>query len=96
MSHPAAVIVNVPTGDAVHKEHQTSVPKVDTQLATTTPMTTTMDPPTTALQPTTVPATTKTTTVAAAAKTRSGLHRVRDTGQKHKCSYSFPPDLQLF
>ncbi|NXF93506.1 VITRN protein, partial [Eubucco bourcierii] len=69
-------------GGAVHKEHHTSpAPKPATQTATTTPTptTTTMHPSTTALKPTTIPATTKTTTVATAAKARSGLHRVRDT-----------------
>ncbi|NXB64364.1 VITRN protein, partial [Struthidea cinerea] len=71
--------VNVPTGDAVCKEHQTTpVPTPATQMATTTPTptTTTMDPSTTVPQPTTTPAATRTT--AAAAKTRPGLHRVRD------------------
>ncbi|NWU30956.1 VITRN protein, partial [Dyaphorophyia castanea] len=65
--------VNVPTGDAVHKEYQTTpVPTPATQMATTTPTptTTTTDPSTT------TPAATRTT--AAAAKTRPGLHRVRD------------------
>ncbi|NXA17468.1 VITRN protein, partial [Ibidorhyncha struthersii] len=73
--------VNVPTGDAVRKEYQTSpVPTPATQMATTTPTptTTTTDPSTTTPKPTTTHATTKTTTVAAAAKTRPGLHRVRD------------------
>ncbi|KAF1460583.1 Vitrin, partial [Pygoscelis antarcticus] len=73
--------VNVPTGDAIHKEYQTSpVPTPATQMATTTPTPTTMmtDPSTTTPKPTTTPATTRTTTVAAAAKTRAGLHRVRD------------------
>ncbi|KFW94464.1 Vitrin, partial [Phalacrocorax carbo] len=74
--------VNVPTGDAVHKEYQTSpVPTPATQMATTTPTptTTTTDPSTTTPKPTTTSATTRTTTVAAAAKTRAGLeHRVRD------------------
>ncbi|NXF04719.1 VITRN protein, partial [Smithornis capensis] len=70
---------NVPTGDAVLKEYQTSpVPTPATQMATTTPTptTTTTDPSTTVPQPTTTPAATRTT--AAAAKTRPGLHRVRD------------------
>ncbi|KFU94863.1 Vitrin, partial [Chaetura pelagica] len=73
--------VNVPTGDAVRKEYQTSpVPTPATQMATTTPTptTTTTDPSTTTPKPTTTPAITRTTTVAAAAKTRPGLHRVRD------------------
>ncbi|NWT45763.1 VITRN protein, partial [Chroicocephalus maculipennis] len=73
--------VNVPTGDAVRKEYQTSpVPTPATQMATTTPTptTTTTDPSTTTPKPTTTPATTRSTTVAAAAKTRPGLHRVRD------------------
>ncbi|NWH51002.1 VITRN protein, partial [Fregata magnificens] len=73
--------VNVPTGDAVHKEYQTSpVPTPATQMATTTPTptTTTTDPSTTTPKPTTTPATTRTTTVAAATKTRAGPHRVRD------------------
>ncbi|NXS46108.1 VITRN protein, partial [Balaeniceps rex] len=73
--------VNVPTGDAVRKEYRTSpVPTPATQMATTTPTptTTTTDPSTTTPKPTTTPATTRTTTVAAAAKTRPGLHRVRD------------------
>ncbi|KAF1671462.1 VITRN protein, partial [Pygoscelis papua] len=73
--------VNVPTGDAIRKEYQTSpVPTPATQMATTTPTPTTMmtDPSTTTPKPTTTPATTRTTTVAAAAKTRAGLHRVRD------------------
>ncbi|NXV31522.1 VITRN protein, partial [Rissa tridactyla] len=72
---------NVPTGDAVRKEYQTSpVPTPATQMATTTPTptTTTTDPSTTMPKPTTTPATTRSTTVAAAAKTRPGLHRVRD------------------
>ncbi|NWX72900.1 VITRN protein, partial [Alca torda] len=71
--------VDVPTGDAVRKEYQTSpVPTPTTQMATTTPtpMTTTTDPSTTTPKPTTTPATTRSTT--AAAKTRAGLHRVRD------------------
>ncbi|NXN45691.1 VITRN protein, partial [Rhinoptilus africanus] len=74
--------VNVPTGDAVRKEYQTSpVPTPATQMATTTPTptTTTTDPSTTTPKSTTTPATTRSTTVAAAAKTRPGLHRVRDT-----------------
>lgn len=74
--------VNVPTGDAARKEHQTTpVPTPATQMATTTPTptTTTTDPSTTVPQPTTTPAATRTT--AAAAKTRPGLHRVRDMGQ---------------
>ncbi|KFR04787.1 Vitrin, partial [Nipponia nippon] len=73
--------INVPTGDGVRKEYQTSpVPTPATQMATTTPTptTTTTDPSTTTPKPTTTPATTRTTTVAAAAKTRAGLHRVRD------------------
>ncbi|NWH20928.1 VITRN protein, partial [Grus americana] len=71
--------VNVPTGDIVHKEYQTSpVPTPATQMATTTPTptTTTTDPSTTTPKPTTTPATTRTPT--AAAKTRPDLHRVRD------------------
>ncbi|NXB37723.1 VITRN protein, partial [Eulacestoma nigropectus] len=71
--------VNVPTGDAVRKEYQTTpVPAPATQMATTTPTptTATTDPSTTVPQPTTTPAATRTT--AAAAKTRPGLHRVRD------------------
>ncbi|NWI76754.1 VITRN protein, partial [Dryoscopus gambensis] len=71
--------VNVPTGDAVHKEYQTTpVPTPATQMATTTPTPTTTptDPSTTMPQPTTTPAATRTT--AATAKTRPGLHRVRD------------------
>ncbi|NWQ97966.1 VITRN protein, partial [Burhinus bistriatus] len=73
--------VNVPPGEAVRKEYQTSpVPTPATQMATTTPTptTTTTDPSTTTPKPTTPPATTRTATVAAAAKTRPGLHRVRD------------------
>ncbi|KFW05154.1 Vitrin, partial [Eurypyga helias] len=73
--------VTVPTGDAVHKEYHTSpVPTPATQMATTTPTptTTTTDPSTTTPKPTTTPVTTRTTTIAAAAKTRPGLHRVRD------------------
>ncbi|NWU55019.1 VITRN protein, partial [Dromas ardeola] len=73
--------VNVPTGDAVRKEYQTSpVPTPATQMAATTPTptTTTTDPSTTVPKPTATPATTRSTTVAAAAKTRPGLHRVRD------------------
>ncbi|CAM9875722.1 unnamed protein product [Bubo scandiacus] len=72
--------VNVPTGNTVRKEHQTPpVPTPATQMATTTPTptTTTTDPSTTP-KPTTTPATTRTTTAAAAAKTRPGMHRVRD------------------
>ncbi|NXI86288.1 VITRN protein, partial [Rhipidura dahli] len=71
--------VNVPTGDAVRKERQTTPgPTPATPVATTTPTptTTTTDPSTTVPQPTTSPAATRTT--AAAAKTRPGLHRVRD------------------
>ncbi|NXU16771.1 VITRN protein, partial [Pardalotus punctatus] len=71
--------VNVPTGDAVRKEYQTTpVPTPATPMATTTPTptTTTTDPSTTVPRPTTTPATTRTT--AAAAKTRPGLHRVRE------------------
>ncbi|KFO53991.1 Vitrin, partial [Corvus brachyrhynchos] len=71
--------VNVPTGDTVRKENQTTpVPTPATQMATTTPtpMTTMTDPSTTMPQPTKTPAATRTT--AAAAKTRPGLHRVRD------------------
>ncbi|NWS95550.1 VITRN protein, partial [Mionectes macconnelli] len=70
---------NVPTGDAVRKEYQTSpAPTPATQMATTTPTptTTTTDPSTTVPQPTTTPAPTRTT--AAAAKARPGLHRIRD------------------
>ncbi|XP_065535130.1 vitrin isoform X3 [Lathamus discolor] len=70
-------------GDTVQKEYQTSpMPTPATQMATTTPTptTTTMDPSTTTPKPTTTPAATRTTTVAAAAKTRPGLHRVRDIG----------------
>ncbi|XP_029891473.1 vitrin isoform X6 [Aquila chrysaetos chrysaetos] len=70
-------------GDAVRKEHQTSpVLTPATQMATTTPtpMTTTTDPSTTTPKPATTPATIRTTTVAAASKTRPGLHRVRDIG----------------
>uniref|UniRef100_A0A8C8A500 Vitrin n=1 Tax=Otus sunia TaxID=257818 RepID=A0A8C8A500_9STRI len=69
-------------GNAGHKEHQTPpVPTPATQMATTTPTptTTTTDPSTTP-KPTTTPATTRTTTAAAAAKTRPGMHRVRDIG----------------
>ncbi|NWS45228.1 VITRN protein, partial [Probosciger aterrimus] len=68
-------------GDTVHKEYQTSpVPTPATQMATTTPTptTTTMDPSTTTPKPATTPATTRISAVAAAAKTRPGLHRVRD------------------
>ncbi|NXC64676.1 VITRN protein, partial [Aleadryas rufinucha] len=71
--------VNVPTGDAVRKEYQTTpVPTPATQMATTTPTptTTTTDPSTTVPQPTTTPTATRTT--AAAAKTGPGLHRIRD------------------
>ncbi|NXK91606.1 VITRN protein, partial [Formicarius rufipectus] len=71
--------VNVPTGDVVRKEYQTSpVPTLATQMATTTPTptTTTTDPSTTVPQPTATPAATRTTAVAA--KTRPGLHRIRD------------------
>ncbi|KFP89681.1 Vitrin, partial [Apaloderma vittatum] len=71
----------VKSGDAVRKEYQTSpVPTPATQMATTTPTptTTTTDPSTTTLKPTTMAATTRTTTVAAAAKTRPGVHRIRD------------------
>ncbi|NXS78611.1 VITRN protein, partial [Erpornis zantholeuca] len=71
--------VHVPTGNAVRKEHQTTpVPTPATQMATTTPTptTTTTDPSTTVLLTTTTPAAARTT--AAAAKTRPGLHRVRD------------------
>ncbi|NXK01947.1 VITRN protein, partial [Herpetotheres cachinnans] len=80
-SSSKSTAVNVPTGDAVRKEYQTSpVPTPATQMATTTPTptTTTTDPSTTMSKPTTTPATTRTTTAAAAAKTRPGLHRVRD------------------
>ncbi|NXB10014.1 VITRN protein, partial [Cnemophilus loriae] len=71
--------VNIPTGDTVRKEYQTTpVLTAATQMATTTPTptTTTTDPSTTVPRPTTTPAATRTT--AAAAKTRPGLHRVRD------------------
>ncbi|NXY60154.1 VITRN protein, partial [Callaeas wilsoni] len=70
---------NIPTGDTVCKEYQTTpAPTPATQMATTTPTptTTTTDPSTTVPQPTTTPAATRTT--AAAAKTRPGLHRARD------------------
>ncbi|XP_069708581.1 vitrin isoform X3 [Phaenicophaeus curvirostris] len=70
-------------GSAVRKEYQISpVPTPATQMATTTPTptTTTTDPSTTMPKPTTTPVTTRTTAVAAAAKTRPGLHRVRDIG----------------
>ncbi|NXW92590.1 VITRN protein, partial [Alopecoenas beccarii] len=73
--------VNVITGDAIRKEHQTPpVPTPATQMATTTPTptTTTTDPSTTTPKPTTTAATTRTTTLAAAAKTRPGLHRFRN------------------
>ncbi|NXI56255.1 VITRN protein, partial [Chloroceryle aenea] len=71
----------VKSGDAVHKEYQTSpVPTTATQMATTTPTptTTTTDPSTTMPKTTTTPTTTRTTTAAAAAKARPGLHKVRD------------------
>ncbi|NXC08254.1 VITRN protein, partial [Orthonyx spaldingii] len=71
--------VNIPTGDAVRKEYQTTpVPTPATHMATTTPTptTTTTDPSTTVPQPTTTPAATRNT--AAAAKARPGPHRVRD------------------
>ncbi|NXH21609.1 VITRN protein, partial [Bucco capensis] len=74
--------VNVPTGDTVHKEYQTSpVPTAATQTDTTTPAPTTgtTDPPTTPPKPSTTPGTTRTTTAAAAVKAKPGLHRVRDT-----------------
>ncbi|KFP56336.1 Vitrin, partial [Cariama cristata] len=74
--------VNVPAGDAVRKAYQTSpVPTSATAMATTTPTptTATTDPSTTTPKPTATPATTRTTTLAAAAKTRPGVHRVRDT-----------------
>ncbi|NWQ74524.1 VITRN protein, partial [Columbina picui] len=80
--------VNVITGDAIRKEHQTPpVPTPATQMATTTPTptTTTTDPSTTMPKPTTTAATTRTTTLAAAAKTRPGLHRFRNIGQWHGC-----------
>ncbi|NXG58730.1 VITRN protein, partial [Hemiprocne comata] len=73
--------VNVPTGDAVRKEYQMPpVPTPATQMATTTPTptTTTTDPSTTTPKPTTTPAITRTTIVAVAAKTRPGLHKVKD------------------
>ncbi|XP_055581463.1 vitrin isoform X2 [Falco biarmicus] len=73
----------VKSGDTVRKEYQTSpAPTPATQMATTTPTptTTTTDPSTTTPKPTTTPTTTRTTTVASAAKTRPGLHRVRDIG----------------
>ncbi|NXD85494.1 VITRN protein, partial [Halcyon senegalensis] len=71
----------VKSGDAVRKEYRTSpVPTTATQMATTTPTptTTTTDPSTTVPKTTTTHATTRTTTVAAAAKAKPGLHRVRD------------------
>ncbi|XP_074899187.1 vitrin isoform X1 [Buteo buteo] len=70
-------------GDAVRKEYQTSpvlTPATQMATRTPTPTTTTTDPSTTTPKPTTTPATIRTTTVAAAAKTRPGLHRVRDIG----------------
>ncbi|KAM6082507.1 vitrin isoform 2-T2 [Chlamydotis macqueenii] len=76
----------VKSGDTVRKEYLTSpVPTPATQIATTTPTPTTMttDPSTTMPKPTTMPATTRTTTVAAAAKTRPGLHRVRAIGSSN-------------
>ncbi|NXB15105.1 VITRN protein, partial [Rhagologus leucostigma] len=81
--------VDVPTGDAVRKEYQTTpVPTPATQMATTTPTptTTTTDPSTTVPQPTTTPAATRTT--AAAAKTRPGLHRVRDMAFRGTFTYA--------
>ncbi|NXU59193.1 VITRN protein, partial [Turnix velox] len=94
---PGNDIVNVPTGDTIRKENQTSpVPTPATQMATTTPTptttttdpttttptptTTTTDPTTTTPKPITTPEMTRSTTVAAAAKTRPGLHRARDIG----------------
>uniref|UniRef100_A0A8C6JIQ2 Vitrin n=1 Tax=Melopsittacus undulatus TaxID=13146 RepID=A0A8C6JIQ2_MELUD len=71
-------------GDTVHKEYQMSpapTPATQVAITTPTPTTTTMDPSTTTPKPTITPATTRTTTVAAAAKTRPGLHRIRDIGQ---------------
>ncbi|XP_074899189.1 vitrin isoform X3 [Buteo buteo] len=73
----------VKSGDAVRKEYQTSpvlTPATQMATRTPTPTTTTTDPSTTTPKPTTTPATIRTTTVAAAAKTRPGLHRVRDIG----------------
>ncbi|NXT75419.1 VITRN protein, partial [Zapornia atra] len=73
--------VNLPTGDLVRKEYQTTpVLTPATQMATTTPTptTTTTDPSTTTAKPTTAPATTRTTTAAPAAKSRPELHRGRD------------------
>ncbi|NXA51710.1 VITRN protein, partial [Nothocercus julius] len=73
---------NVPKGNTVRKEYQTSpVPDPTTQIATTTPpqTTATTDPFTTTSKPATTPVTTRTTTAAAMAKSRPALHRVRDT-----------------
>ncbi|XP_026701285.1 vitrin isoform X3 [Athene cunicularia] len=82
LEYSSSKSTTVKSGNAVRKEHQTPpVPTPATQMATTTPTptTTTTDPSTTP-KPTTTPATTRTTTVAAAAKTRPGMHRVRDIG----------------
>ncbi|NWW98170.1 VITRN protein, partial [Caloenas nicobarica] len=80
-SSSKSTIVKSGKGDATRKEHQTPpVPTPATQMATTTPTptTTTTDPSTTMPKPTTTAATTRTTTLAAAAKTRPGLHRFRN------------------
>ncbi|NXI69512.1 VITRN protein, partial [Anseranas semipalmata] len=78
---PGNDCVNVPAGDTVRKVDQTSpvpTPTVQTATTTPTPTATTADPFTTTPKPTTTPATTRTMTAAAAAKSRPGLHRVRD------------------
>uniref|UniRef100_A0A8C3KAN4 Vitrin n=1 Tax=Calidris pygmaea TaxID=425635 RepID=A0A8C3KAN4_9CHAR len=90
--------VNDPTGDTVRKEYQTSpAPTPATQTATTTPTptTTTTDPSTTTPKPTPTPATTRTTTVVAAAKTRPGLHRIRDIGHFSFLSLDFSSKEEL-
>uniref|UniRef100_A0A8C3PQ99 Vitrin n=1 Tax=Calidris pygmaea TaxID=425635 RepID=A0A8C3PQ99_9CHAR len=89
----------VKSGDTVRKEYQTSpAPTPATQTATTTPTptTTTTDPSTTTPKPTPTPATTRTTTVVAAAKTRPGLHRIRDIGQYRACAASVPKIFPMF
>ncbi|NXA32641.1 VITRN protein, partial [Eudromia elegans] len=73
---------NVPKGNTVRKEHQTSpAPIPTTQISATSSAqtTATTDPSTTTPRPATTPVTTRATTAAATAKPRPALHRVRDT-----------------
>ncbi|NWJ06809.1 VITRN protein, partial [Crypturellus undulatus] len=82
---------NVPKGNTVRKQYQTSPgPNPATPIATTTPphTTATTDPSTTTPKPATTPVMTRTATAAATAKSRPALHRVRDTAFRGSSIFS--------